>query len=95
MHFWHFILRNPNVVYEKINYVERAKCLMRSRKYFLFKEKLKRSLGCTKDLKRMEGIKKVKSVDIVIISNITETPNDNYCQIRLSEGSPFLQKSQN
>lgn len=46
---------------------------MRSRKWLLFKEKLKRPLGCTKNLKKMEGIKKVKSVDIVIISNITKT----------------------
>lgn len=47
--------------------------MMRSRKWFLFKEKLKSPLGCTKDWKRMEAIKKVQSMDIVIISNITRT----------------------
>lgn len=52
--------------------VERVKSL-RGRKWFLFKEKLKRLPGCTKDLKKMEGIKKVKSVDIDVISNITKT----------------------
>lgn len=57
---------------KKIENVERVRSLMRSRKWFLSKEKLKRPFGCTKNLKNMEGIKKVKSVDIVIISNITK-----------------------
>lgn len=41
---------------------------MRSRKWLLFKEKLKRPLVCMKDCNRMEGIKKAKSVYIVTIS---------------------------
>lgn len=51
---------------------ERVKRLMRSRKWLLFQEKLKRPLLCA-DCKRTEGIRKVKSVYIVIISNITGT----------------------
>lgn len=46
---------------------------MRSRKWLLFKEKLKRPLVCIGDCKRMESIKKVKSVYTVIVSNIPGT----------------------
>lgn len=70
--FLAFHTKKPDIVYENKN-VERVKSLMRSRRWFLFQEKLKRPSGCTKDLKWMEGTKKVKSVDIVIISNITKT----------------------
>ena len=46
---------------------------MRSRKCLLFKEKLKRPLVCGKDCKMEEVIKKVKSVYVFTISNITGT----------------------